>query len=123
LFEPTIVELPPLAPPAPQAAPPTSPPAPAPVVEIETPTMAEIYANQGHFDQALAVYRRIIERHPNETQYRERVEELLMLSRAQRTSSAPSTPPRRVEDSYAADERTIRVLDDWLDAIRKSREA
>ncbi len=83
--------------------------------------MAEIYANQGHFDQALAVYRKIIERQPNETQYRERVEELLMLASAARSKAAPSTPPRRPEDSYQADELTVRVLEDWLDAIRKSR--
>jgi hypothetical protein len=89
--------------------------------------MAEIYANQGHFDQALAVYRKIIERHPNDTQYKERVEELLMLSRAARSPSpapaTPSTSSKRPEDSYEADELTIRVLEDWLDAIRRSREA
>jgi len=92
--------------------------------------MAEIYANQGHFDQALAVYRKIIERQPNEAQYRERVEELLMLSRAARspspspaTPSTSSTSSKRAEDSYVADELTLRVLEDWLDAIRKSREA
>ncbi len=109
-------------PPPPKAEAPRRPPAPAPVAEIETPTMAEIYANQGHFDQALAVYRKIIERQPNNTQYRERVEELLMLSRAARSKAAPSTPSRRPEDSYQADERTIRVLEDWLEAIRRSRE-
>ncbi len=134
LFEPTVVEPPPFAPPPvappapdPPAAPTPLAPTPAPVAEIETPTMAEIYAKQGHLDQALAVYRRIIERHPNDTQYRERVEELLMLSRAARSPSAappaPSTSSKRPEDSYRADELTIRVLEDWLDAIRKSREA
>jgi hypothetical protein len=92
--------------------------------------MAEIYANQGHFDQALAVYRKIIERNPNDKQYKERVEELLMLSRAARSPApAPATPPtsstpsKRPEDSYQADELTIRVLEEWLDAIRRSREA
>lgn len=121
LLERTIVDPPRVAPP-PKAEAPPRPPAPAPVAEIETPTMAEIYANQGHFDQALAVYRKIIERQPNNTQYRERVEELLMLSRAARSKAAPSTPSRRPEDSYGADERTIRVLEDWLEAIRRSRE-
>jgi len=85
--------------------------------------MAEIYASQGHFDQALAVYRKIIERQPQETQYRERVEELLMLSRAAGSKAAPSKPSSRPADSYQSDERTIRVLEDWLEAIRKSREA
>ena len=124
LFEPTIIDLPPVAPPAPEAPPPpSSPPAPPPVAEIETPTMAEIYANQGHFDRALAVYRKIIEQKPHETQYRERVEELLMLSRAAASKAAPSKQSGRPADSYEADERTIRALEDWLEAIRKSREA
>jgi len=127
LLEPTIFDPGPISPPA--AKPPPPAPAPAarpapPVAEIETPTMAEIYASQGHFDRALAVYRRIIERHPNETQYRERIEELLMLSRAAGAPNAPSaTSGRPAADSFEADERTIRVLTDWLEAIRKSRGA
>jgi hypothetical protein len=82
--------------------------------------MAEIYASQGHFDQALAVYRRIIERQPTETRYRDRIEELLMLARA---AATPKASPGRAGDSYEADERTLRVLEDWLETIRKSREA
>jgi tetratricopeptide (TPR) repeat protein len=128
LLEPTLVDPVPAAPlpPAPQAAP-SAPPPPRPsppVAEIETPTMAEIYASQGHFDQALAVYRKIIERHPNETQYQERIEELLMLARAAADRAAPAPASRRSpSDSFEADERTIRVLEDWLAAIRKSRGA
>ena len=82
--------------------------------------MAEIYASQGHFDQALAVYRRIVERQPNETQYRDRIEELLMLARE---ASAPRAPSMRTGDSYETDERTVQVLEDWLEAIRKTRGA
>lgn len=85
--------------------------------------MAEIYASQGHFDQALAVYRRIVERHPQETQYRDRIEELLMLARAagEPLSAAPSGVRRPAASSYEADERTIQVLEAWLEEIRKSR--
>jgi tetratricopeptide (TPR) repeat protein len=134
-FEPTLVEPPPAAPPPrPAAAPPVAAPAPPvaparpvaapapPVAEMETPTMAEIYASQGHFDQALAVYRKIVERNPNEAQYRARIEELLTLARA--AGAAPAAPSRRsTGDAYDAEERTIRVLEDWLEAIRKSRGA
>ncbi len=127
LLEPTIFEPGPISPPAPKPTPPAPAPAarPAPpVAEIETPTMAEIYAGQGHFDQALAVYRKIIERHPDDTQHRERIEELLMLSRAAGAQNAPpSTSRRPAADSFETDERTIRVLTDWLEAIRKSRGA
>jgi tetratricopeptide (TPR) repeat protein len=133
LLEPTIAEPPrrptpppPPAPPRAAAPAPAPPPAvPTPVAEIETPTMAEIYASQGHFDQALAVYRRIVERHPQETQYRERIEELLMLARAagEPVSQLPSGARRPIASSYEADERTIQVLEAWLGEIRKSRGA
>ncbi|MGH9332938.1 MAG: hypothetical protein ACRD21_04225, partial [Vicinamibacteria bacterium] len=125
LFEETMIDPDPIPAPryAPEASAPTLPPPPAkaaaaPAAEIETPTMAEIYANQGHFDQALAVYRRLIERQPNESKYRERVDELVMLARgAQRPGRAAAA------DSFDARERTLRVLEDWLEAIRRSRGA
>jgi tetratricopeptide (TPR) repeat protein len=123
LLEPTLAEAPRVAPrpPAPPAAKPA--PAPAPVSEIETPTMAEIYASQGHFDQALAVYRRIVERHPQETQYRERIEELLMLARAAGEPARPAAAGHPAAGGYDADERTIQVLEAWLAEIQKSRGA
>jgi tetratricopeptide (TPR) repeat protein len=131
LYEPTIQEPfvfspPPAAPavvkPPPPAARETAPPRPAP--DIETPTMAEIYASQGHFDQALAVYRKLVERNPAETKYRDRIEELLMLSRAAGENLTPpgtAASPRNPVDGSDADERTIQVLEDWLEAIRRSR--
>ena len=96
--------------------------------EIETPTMAELYASQGHFDRAVAVYRNLLARNPNETQYRERIEELEMLANAEALpkTPVPSAPsPEAVRDGLTDESRTkmIGVLSDWLDAIRKSREA
>jgi tetratricopeptide (TPR) repeat protein len=132
LLEPTVYEPIPLAPlpaapaPSPPKAPAPAPaPPPPPVPEIETATMAEIYASQGHFEQALAVYRKIVERQPNETQYRDRIEELLRLAREANAPKppAPGPPAGRPGDSYQADERTVRILEDWLEAIRKTRGA
>ena len=69
-------------------------PSPVPPVldEIETPTMAELYASQGYFDRAVAVYRNLLVRSPNETQYRERIEELEMLANAAALPKAPVPP-------------------------------
>jgi hypothetical protein len=86
--------------------------------------MAEIYASQGHFDQALAVYRKLVERNPGETHYRDRIEELLILSRAAGGKGEPAgaaASSRNPADGSDADERTIQVLEDWLEAIRRSR--
>jgi tetratricopeptide (TPR) repeat protein len=101
------------------------PPAESPSTsgDIETPTMAEIYASQGHFEQAVAVYRRIVEHRPNEPKYRERLEELQMLASAtQAQKAAPSATSSRGGTS-SGHERTIRVLEQWLEAIRKSKGA
>jgi hypothetical protein len=95
------------------------------VTDIETATMAEIYASQGHFDQALAVYRRIVERQPQDTQYRDRIEELLRLATEAATPKPPAPGPTaaRPRDSSEADERTVQALEDWLEAIRGTRGA
>jgi thioredoxin-like negative regulator of GroEL len=98
------------------------------VDEIETATMAELYASQGHFDRAVAVYRNLLARNPNETQYRDRIEELEMLANA---AALPETAVPRalsleaVGDGLTDESRTktIGVLSSWLEAIRKSREA
>ena len=43
---------------------------------FETPTLAEVYRRQGLLDRALAVYRRILERHPDDTGVRSMVHKL-----------------------------------------------
>ena len=137
---PTIEEPPPAPLEASPAAGPAddvaTPPSPEPPVvpevpevdEIETPTMAELYASQGHFDRAVAVYKNLLVRSPNETQYRERIEELEMLASAAALPKAPAARDlsrEAGEDGLSPEtrKRTIGVLSEWLDAIRKSREA
>ncbi len=93
--------------------------------DIETPTMAELYAAQGHFDKAVLVYRNLFVLDPNETKYLERIEELEMLANAS-AASATVTPGGRVEPggdahSDANTRDTIGVLEQWLDVIRRSR--
>lgn len=94
--------------------------------EIETPTMAELYASQGHFDKAVLVYRNLLTRDPNETQYLERIEELEMLANAAADSAtaAPAATSEARGDGLTESGRrqTIEVLEQWLDGIRRSRE-
>lgn len=132
---PPMVESPPMAAPPLQATPlEPLPLEPAPTVDpaagegIETPTMAELYASQGHFDKAVNVYRNLLARDPNETQYLERIEELEMLAKASadsQASSSPATPPEARGDrmSDSGRQQTIEVLEKWLDEIRRTRRA
>ena len=41
--------------------------------KILTPTLGEIYIAQGQFDKALEVYRNLLEMHPNEKKYQEKI--------------------------------------------------
>ena len=95
--------------------------------DIETPTMAELYAAQGHFDKAVLVYRNLLTRDPNETQYLERIEELEMLANAtaDSTTAAPAATGEARGDGLSESKRqqTIEVLERWLDDIRRSRGA
>lgn len=89
--------------------------------ELETATMAELYANQGHFAEAVAVYRRIMEREPRQ-EYLDRIEELELMTHAQHTGPESH---REVVGTASETERleAIERLEQWLAAIRKSRGA
>lgn len=95
--------------------------------DIETPTLAELYASQGHFDKAVLVYRNLLTRDPNETQYLERIEELEMLANA--TAESATAAPAAIGEARgdglteSGRQQTIEVLEQWLDGIRRSREA
>jgi tetratricopeptide (TPR) repeat protein len=67
--------------PKPHATPPTMPLTPAgeeeTPPEIVTVTLAEIYASQGQFKEAIGAYRKLLERRPEEAErFRKRIEEL-----------------------------------------------
>ena len=53
-----------------------APPAAATPAAFVTETMAELYLQQGFHDEALAVYRQLLEQHPNDANLRERVAQL-----------------------------------------------
>lgn len=89
---------------------------------MSTATLAELYASQGHLEQALSVYRELLAAQRNDIKIRRRVEELTMLVHAQ--AEAGSAPASRAEGSYGAELQavrgTIRRLEGWLAAIRRS---
>ena len=70
-----------------------SPPEPELVV---TESMAELYRRQGHRAEALAVYRLLYQRHPEDLRLREKVDEL-------ETEAAEEDSPRPVEQLTATD--------------------
>ncbi|HJZ86806.1 MAG TPA: DUF4912 domain-containing protein, partial [Polyangia bacterium] len=94
----------------------------------ETETVARLYENQGHFDKALAIYRRMLARDPARTDLSERIRAL----EARRTAPphAPGPGPASVEpqapaepfgmldyeeppETYGVDEVAVLPQDPW----------
>ena len=46
----------------------------------DTPTMAELYFQQGHVNRAIETYRRIVERDPMDASAQQRLDELEMMA-------------------------------------------
>ena len=77
-----------------------------------TKTMAELYLQQGHFQEAYEIYKALAERDPSDPEIQKRVEEL-------KEKLHPSVPPK-FPYPLTTEER-IRHLEKWLTNIRKRR--
>jgi tetratricopeptide (TPR) repeat protein len=79
---------------------------------MTTKTMAEIYLQQGHLQEAYEIYKALAEKDPFDEEIQERLEEL-------REKLHPS-PPSRVPYPLSREEK-IQHLEKWLANIRKRR--
>ena len=77
-----------------------------------TKTMAELYLQQGHLQEAYEIYQALAERDPFDPEIQERVKEL-------KEKLHPSPPPN-LAYPLSMEER-IRFLKKWLANIRKRR--
>jgi hypothetical protein len=108
-------------------APTPAEPAASPPADLSSSTLAELYFNQGHTDQALDVYRQLVQREPGNEKARARITELEALDRHLRAEEARSPQPEPgapVEPSAArrqALERTIARLEAMLAVLKKER--
>jgi tetratricopeptide (TPR) repeat protein len=112
-FEPRAPAVPSEAP-SPPALPPPGPSPPEPTGR----TLADLYFEQGHYPEALAIYRELLAADPGN-------EDLERL-RGDAERLAASTPPRQLPPADPGRERRlekIRVLNEWLAVIRTSAEA
>jgi hypothetical protein len=100
---------------------------------LASPTLGELYFNQGFTDKALEVYRQLLEREPGNERVRARLVEIEALDRHLRAeelrgaparAEAASAPPRAPQADprgrrREAVERTIARLQGFLAAVRK----
>ncbi len=79
---------------------------------LATKTLAEIYLQQGHLQEAYDIYKTLAERDPLDLEIQKKLEEL----RGKLHPSPPSHFPHPISR-----EEKIRYLEEWLAHIRKRR--
>ena len=86
-------------------------------LDIATPTLAEVYLNQGQIAEALNIYERIIADNPEDHASKQRVVEL-------KAMLAPPTPlePSAGDNAREKKEKMIATLNTWLEEIRKTNQ-
>jgi tetratricopeptide (TPR) repeat protein len=87
------------------------------LTEIATPTLAEVYVNQGQIQEAINIYEKVIEQNPEDHTSVTRVQALRTLLAAQlapREEAVPKAEQRK--------QKTIAVLESWLANIRRMSE-
>jgi tetratricopeptide (TPR) repeat protein len=90
--------------------------------ELVSPTLAQLYLRQGHYDQAVRVYDELLRREPNNDSYKQAHEMALALlqgkpSQPQSASAAPNAGP----PADRPNNRLIERLQTWLHHIQQRR--
>lgn len=91
---------------------------PTPMERVITRTLAEIYLEQGHLQEAYEIYKVLSERDPlnEELQKRRRaLEARLGLDPSSQATSSPASPTRSAEER-------IRILRRWLQNLQERKE-
>jgi len=96
--------------------------------KLATPTMAEIYVQQGHIEKAIEVYRRVLDGDQDNQAVVRRIGELERLARGdgegaeevEGIEALPDAGEGAEEDNLTR--RKIRALELWLERIQRLRE-
>jgi tetratricopeptide (TPR) repeat protein len=83
--------------------------------EIVTPTLAEVYVNQGQIKEAIHIYERIVARDADDLTTRRRIEEL----KAMIAAKTPAESVKRDREDKSR-EKIISTLEMWLEEMRKT---
>ncbi|MBW1705468.1 MAG: tetratricopeptide repeat protein [Deltaproteobacteria bacterium] len=97
---------------------PAPPELPEEVADLATPTLAEIYYNQGQMDEAINTYEKVILNNPEDKSSIERLEAL----KAQ-IAEKPEVKATPEDAIRARTEKMITVLEGWLERIQESGHA
>jgi tetratricopeptide (TPR) repeat protein len=87
------------------------------LTEIATPTLAEVYVNQGEIQEAISIYEKVIEQNPEDQTSVTRVQALRT-----RLAAEPALREEAVPKAKQRKQKTIAVLESWLANIRRMSE-
>ncbi len=87
--------------------------------ELETKTLAELYAAQGYSGKAIEIYEHLIIREPSKVEFQYRIQELR--AHVAKSVNKPLQCSRTDSLSSAESKRVIVSLEKWLDVIASSR--
>lgn len=106
--------------------------------EIATPTLAEVYVNQGQLQEAISIYEKVIAQNPEDRASMTRVQELRTMLEAEAPlqelelpaieaepllPEADLPPPEETTPkAKQKKQKTIAILESWLANIRKMSE-
>jgi len=99
--------------------------------EIATPTLAEVYVNQGQIQEAIGIYEKVIAQNPEDEASMTRVQELTAMLKAEPPPLETEPPMSEAEVPLPAEtvprtkqrkQKTIAILESWLANIRKMSE-
>jgi tetratricopeptide (TPR) repeat protein len=93
--------------------------------ELLSPTLAELYLNQGFPDKAIEVYRRLLEREPGNERARTRLGELERAPAAATPAPVEAPPPAAAPrgEADAAREARRKALERTIDRLESLRAA
>jgi tetratricopeptide (TPR) repeat protein len=83
------------------------------VPEIATPTLAEVYVNQGQINAAIIIYERVLAQNPNDEASRQRLEALKSEMNAEKPDKSEEVDGRREKKK-----KLLAILEAWLANIR-----
>jgi len=86
--------------------------------EIATPTLAEVYVNQGQLEEAIRIYERVLDQNPEDQASVARIQELRDMRKAEPLPPDQPAVPKAKQKK----EKTIAILESWLANIRKMSE-
>jgi len=78
---------------------------------LVTKTLAEIYLQQGHFQEAYEMFKALLEKDPSNKEIQEKLRELTEKLRTSPTAHPPASPKGE----------KLRLLERWLSNIRERR--